>query len=302
MAIPTDIAALQQAVYANYEKLILELYSIPSVFTDSKELEGHAKDTMMSVNNLLSYLIGWGELVLKWNRKKESDEAVDFPETGFKWNQLGGLAQKFYKDYEDLFKTQPSASGIRIANNNGYGYARGVEFFWRDKATIKNFDYWISYSYLDTKRDYLNFPTSIEPSFAAKHTASLVMKKFVLKWKTGFNASYNFSTGRPYYNIVYSSATNAYELKDLGRTISYNNLGFGMNYLPKLGDPKSKKFAVWVLSISNVLGSRQVYGYNYATLSSRKEAILPPSRRFVYVGYFLSIGTDRTDDAINNNL
>jgi hypothetical protein len=142
----------------------------------------------------------------------------------------------------------------------------------------------------------------MEPSFAAEHTASLVVKKFKLKWKMGFNASYNFATGRPYYNLVYSSANDKYEIRDLGKTIAYNNLGFGINYLPKLGKTNSKQFAVWVLSVSNVLGSRQVYGYNYATMSDRKEAILPPSKRFVYLGYFLSIGTDRTDDAINNNL
>jgi len=27
---------------------------------------------------------------------------VNFPETGFKWNQLGLLAQKFYADYKEL--------------------------------------------------------------------------------------------------------------------------------------------------------------------------------------------------------
>jgi hypothetical protein len=26
---------------------------------------------------------------------------IDFPETGYKWNQLGLLAQKFYEDYKD---------------------------------------------------------------------------------------------------------------------------------------------------------------------------------------------------------
>ena len=209
----------------------------------------------------------------------------------------------FHKEYRDLFKTgSGNGAQMQAINNNGYGYARGIEMFWRDKATIKNFDYWISYSFLDTKRDYLNFPVEMEPSFAAKHTASLVVKKFKLKWKMGFNASYNFATGRPYYNLVYSPASDKYEIRDMGRTISYNNLGFGINYLPNLGKANSKKFAVWVLSISNVLGSRQVFGYNYATMSDRKEPILPPSKRFVFLGYFLSIGTDRTDDAINNNL
>ena len=33
---------------------------------------------------------------------KDKGLPVDFPETGFKWNQLGRLAQKFYADYADL--------------------------------------------------------------------------------------------------------------------------------------------------------------------------------------------------------
>ncbi|MNK06664.1 hypothetical protein D3C87_245630 [compost metagenome] len=43
---------------------------------------------MMSINNLLAYLIGWGELVFKWNRKKDNNEPVYFPDTGYKWNEL----------------------------------------------------------------------------------------------------------------------------------------------------------------------------------------------------------------------
>ena len=31
-----------------------------------------------------------------------SAKTIDFPETGYKWNQLGQLAQKFYQDYSDL--------------------------------------------------------------------------------------------------------------------------------------------------------------------------------------------------------
>ncbi len=108
----------------------------------------------------------------------------------------------FYKKYSDLFKTFTNNGTGEAANNNGYGYAKGVEIFWRDKKSVKNVDYWISYSYLDTKRDYLNYPDAIRPYFAANHTASLVMKKFVVKWKTGFNASYTFATGRPYYQFV----------------------------------------------------------------------------------------------------
>jgi len=209
----------------------------------------------------------------------------------------------FYKDYDHLFKTGIDNFGREVATSNkGFGYAKGIEFFWRDKKTIKNMDYWVSYSFLDTKRDYLNFPFSMEPNFVAKHTSSLVIKKFVMPWKMNINASYNFATGRPYYQLKYDNNQNKYVVADAGRTINYNNLGFSLNYIPSIGKKDTKKFTVWVLSISNVLGQKQVFNYNYGTINNRKEAIGPTSKRFVYIGCFMSFGVDQTENAINNNL
>lgn len=101
MAVPTNKEELQKAIHSNYEKLQKELVSIPLELTSLEELVGHAKGTSMSINNLIAYLIGWGELVLKWNKGKEMGVKVEFPETGYKWNQLGQLAQKFYTDYKN---------------------------------------------------------------------------------------------------------------------------------------------------------------------------------------------------------
>jgi hypothetical protein len=100
MAIPKDKDELIKAIVDNYKKLTTELANIPIDLTEKKELDGHSKNTLMSINNLVAYLVGWGQLVLKWNNKKSKRLEVDFPETGFKWNELGLLAQKFYKDYE----------------------------------------------------------------------------------------------------------------------------------------------------------------------------------------------------------
>jgi len=211
--------------------------------------------------------------------------------------------EAFYKKYDDLYKTVNDMSGRPVAaNNNGYGDAKGVEFFWRDKKTIKNVDYWISYSYLDTKRDFLNYPTAIQPSFAANHTASFVFKRFVLPWKTQFNLSYNFATGRPYYRIAYDNTQGKYVISDAGKTINYNSMSFSVNYLPNIGKKNPRTFAVWVLGINNVLGQKQVFTYNYSNDGSRKEAVTSPSKRFIFLGCFLSFGIDRTQDAINNNL
>ncbi len=200
----------------------------------------------------------------------------------------------FYKKYEDLIKTYPAF------NNSGFGYAKGVEVFFRDKKTFKNIDYWISYSYLDTKRDYLNFPLELQPNFAAHHTASLVMKKFYTSIKTGFNFTYTFATGRPYYNFQLNNGK--YEIADQGITKPYNSLGFSMNYLPNLGKQNSRTAIVLFASVNNVLGANQVYGYNYSYNGSIKEAITPPAKRFYFIGCFLSWGVDRSQDAINNNL
>ena len=217
-------------------------------------------------------------------------------------NQRTFRTEIFYKKYDDLFKTNGSNGNFKAINNDGFGDAKGVEIFWRDKKTIKNFDYWFSYSYLDTKRDFLNYPSAIEPAFAAKHTASLVVKKFVTNLKTQFNASYTYATGRPYYNINFDNAAGVYKIFDEGRTKDYNNLSLSVNYLPSIGKANAKAFTVFVLSLTNVLGANNVYTYNYSANGQNKVAVTPPSKRFFYLGCFISLGIDRTQDAIDNHL
>ena len=101
MPVPHNKKELLEAITGNYQKLRLDLESIPDEQANQIELPGHKKGTMMSICNLVSYLIGWGELVLKWHHLRDKGQAVDFPETGFKWTELGFLAQKFYADYQN---------------------------------------------------------------------------------------------------------------------------------------------------------------------------------------------------------
>lgn len=215
-------------------------------------------------------------------------------------NQQSFRTEIFYKKYDNLLKTAQTTGQETAINNNGFGDAKGIEFFWRDKKTIKNFDYWISYSYLDTKRDFLNFPFAITPNFAAKHTASLVTKKFVQKWKMNLNAAYNFASGRPYYNIGFDGSN--YKFNDRGTIPDYHNVSFSVNYLPFIGKKNPKAFAVYVLQVSNIFNIKQTYGYQYSYNGYRKEAIVPTSRMFVFLGAFISFGVDRSDEVINNGL
>jgi vitamin B12 transporter len=198
-------------------------------------------------------------------------------------NDYNFRAEVYYKKYNALVKTEPNF------NTLGSGYAQGIEFFWRDKKSIKNLDYWISYSYLDTKRDFNNYPTQLQPTFAANHTASLVAKRFVTNWKTGFNFTYSFATGRPFYNFQQDANGKTF-INDRGETINFNSLAFSVNYLPNLGKKNAKTFIVLVASVSNALNQNQIFGYNYNYRGTYKQEINPPAPQFFFFGCFFKLG------------
>lgn len=102
MSVPQTKSELLSAIDKNFNKLINYLNAIPPGLTSDKSMDGHAKGTQMSVHDLASYLLGWNALVVKWITSEAKGLPVDFPETGYKWNQLGLLAQKFYSDYKTL--------------------------------------------------------------------------------------------------------------------------------------------------------------------------------------------------------
>ncbi len=212
-------------------------------------------------------------------------------------NKYTFRTQVFYKNYISLLKTD--ATGTSAINTNGEGFAQGLELFWRDKKTFKNFDYWITYSYLDTKRNYNNYPIAAMPTFAANHSGSIVLKKFWVKNMFGVNWSWNWSTGRPYYNPNKSS--NEF-LSD--KTIAYSSNNFSLNWLPKLG----KANTVVVVGINNVFNETQIFGYNYSNRLKDSNgqlinsAVIPPAPRNFFLGVFFSWGVDRTQQNINGNL
>jgi hypothetical protein len=200
----------------------------------------------------------------------------------------------YNKNYKNLIKNSALTGE---PTSNGDGYARGIELFYRDKTTLKGIDYWISYSFIDSKRDFLNFPVEAQPSFVANHVANLVFKKFWTKKMFGINGTYTYSSGRPYNDL------NSSEFMG-GRTIDYHTVGLSCNYLKNIG----KAFTVFVLSINNPFNFKQVYGYNYAQSDLNgdgqfaRSEINPPARQFVFLGMFMSWGIDRSQEAINNNL
>lgn len=102
MAVPASKTDLLAAITTTFDKLMADLSKVPLDRAHERTLDGHVAGTSMSPANLVSYLVGWNELVLKWLDQDDRGARVDFPDAGYQWNQLGQLAQRFYRDYETL--------------------------------------------------------------------------------------------------------------------------------------------------------------------------------------------------------
>ena len=199
--------------------------------------------------------------------------------------------EAYYKDYKDLVKYNNILTNTSNFNNNGSGFAKGFDVFWRQNGKIKNTDYWLSYSYLDTKRNYKNYPTAARPNFASKHNLSLVAKHWVEEWKSQIGFSYNFASGRNY--------TNPNEVGFLNnQTKNYNSLSVNWAYLID-----AQK--ILYLSVNNVLATQNVFGYNYKNTAEPngnfdRQAIIPNADRFFFLGFFWTISDNKKTNQLDN--
>jgi len=191
--------------------------------------------------------------------------------------------ETYYKRYNDLVK-YVNDDPLDL-NNAGNGYAKGVELFWRDNQSVDNLDYWVSYSYLDTERNYLDFPSASVPYFASAHNFSLVTKYFVQAVKSQLGFTYSYTSGRPYNNPNE-------EKFNSGTTPYYSDLSFNVAYLPTSS-------VIFYFSCTNLLGRDNIFGYEYSNqlndagqYSSR--AIRQPAPRFVFLGIFITFSKNKS--------
>ena len=201
-------------------------------------------------------------------------------------------AEGYYKDYDQLVRFDTEMPQFNSAYSNaGDGYAMGIDIFWRDSKSIENLDYWASYSYLDTERQYRNFPERATPNFAPKHNLSLVTKYWVNDLRSQIGFSYAYATGRPYNNPNTADFMGE-------RTRSFSNLSFNWAYL--IDQQKILYF-----SVNNLLGTNNISNYQYASTPNAdgvfdRRAITPPADSFFFVGFFWTISTDGKSNQLDN--
>lgn len=208
--------------------------------------------------------------------------------------------EAYYKDYNQLIREKnnlafnpnsfrvvyPVGTPGYVVDNSGYGYAKGIELFWRDKKSIKNFDYWLSYSYIDTRRLYKNFKKEATPDFIADHNLSVISKYFIDKIQTNISATYSYASGRPYYNpnpaVDFLSE----------RTRDFHNLSLTVSWLHSFG----KWFTVFYAGVDNATNAKNVFGKRYDMNGQIIGDMAPAIYRSVFVGVNFSLSEFSKDE------
>jgi outer membrane cobalamin receptor len=230
---------------------------------------------------------------LKFSNQFKNEKTAHYI-LNYQYNKEGQTLrlEAYYKNYCNLVKYDTfSPEYNSVYDNSGNGFAKGLELFWRDNKNIKNLEYWLSYSFIDTKRNYRNFSEKVTPSFVSKHNLSLVTKYWIDDWKSQLGFTASVASGRPFNNPNEVNFMN-------GKTPFYQDLSFNWAYL--LTTQKILYF-----SVTNVLGANQVFGYEYARnpnssgIYERKE-INPVASRFFFLGFFWTISKDKKDNQLKN--
>jgi hypothetical protein len=83
-----------------------------------------------------------------------------------------------------------------------------------------------------------------------------------------------------------------------GKTKAFQNLSFNWAYL-------MTQQKILYFSISNILGTDNVFGYQYANAPDmdgqfQRRAIGQPADRFVFLGFFWTISADKNKNQLNN--
>ncbi len=201
-------------------------------------------------------------------------------------------AEVYRKEYDNLI-TYDTEMPLFNSNfeNNGNGYAQGLDVFFRDNKSVKNLDYWLSYSYLDSERIYNNYPKRATAPFANTHNFSAVGKYFIDDLRSQVGLSYQYASGRSYTDRNTEGFLQA-------KTKSFNSLSVNWAWL--LSDQKILYF-----SVNNVLGLKNVNGYQYAATPDvngmfNRRALRPAQDQFFFIGFFWTISEDGKDNQLNN--
>ncbi|MDR1631838.1 MAG: hypothetical protein LBR97_02985 [Dysgonamonadaceae bacterium] len=191
----------------------------------------------------------------------------------------------YYKKYKNAVTYREGQWQAPETGNDGKGTGYGADVFL--KNNYKTLEYWFSYSYNHTKKQYDWFPEAVVPEYVARHSFNATLKYWLAPLKSLLSANYGITSGTPYYKAIYP-------YNELGRTPLRNSLSLSWSYVPKPG-------LVVHFACQNVFGYKNIYGYEYSTIhpENRRE-ITNPESRFLFLGVFMTLSNNKKLNQLKN--
>lgn len=166
-------------------------------------------------------------------------------------------AEAWHKAYQSL----PLLSGGSLASD-GYGYSKGLDFYFGDEALFPDFEYQLSWSLnLSGRKSGADQEMSV-PYYVSRDKASAALKYTLAPLKSIAGLSCQYAGGRPYSG---------------GLTRPYISLDMSITFL---ATPKLIVYG----SVSNLLGRKNEFS------NAAGAVVRPAYDRFFYLGVFVSLG------------
>ena len=186
----------------------------------------------------------------------------------------------YAKQYRKLVTWENAGTAGPNYANDGSGYARGIELFYRDQKTVTMGDFWVSYSLTDARRRYQHYPESVRPPFAVTHQVSGVYKHWIGAWRSLVSGTLTVASARSYDDPNTEGFMAA-------KVPGFKTLNLSWSYL-------YREHIIFHASVNNVPGWRNVFGYNFADQPGANGQyasvpVRPDSDRFFFVGCFITL-------------
>jgi len=199
--------------------------------------------------------------------------------------------ETYYKSYDNLITYDQENGLIQNLENEGNGYAYGLDFFYRANGVVENLDMWVSYSWLQNERKYQDFITSAPTQFSSVHNLSLVGKYFAEDLRSQLSLTYNMTSGRPFDNpnrVGFMTERSKY----------FHSINLSWAYL--ISDQK-----ILFVSISNATRFKNSYGYEYKNQPNElglyeSRLIRPNDDQFFFAGFFITLSKNKKNNQLNN--
>ncbi len=189
------------------------------------------------------------------NPELEPMEARHYIISGTWENDAGMIRlEGYYKDYEKLIKEDDALNYV----SSGSGYAKGVDFF--VKKSFEKIEGRIAYSYLESKREWQDYPGLFPPDFDITHNLSAILN-FTPVTFFQLGAKYMYATGKPF--------TPKDEDFRSSRLPSYWTLDLSASYLHSFFN---NNLTVFYFSVNNVTNRNNILGYHNGDINEPIES------------------------------